>query len=470
MHVVFDVDERTTLRLLRFARDRKDTKVTVRLALTGDDGFPRTASVDFVDPIIDAKTGTLRVRAVLPNPKEEVRPGQFVRARVPLGDARKALLVPDQAVGNWNPDGHSVLVVNDKNVIEDRRVRIGLVVDGFVEIETGLKPDDRVVRNPARLRAGDVVKPQPAKEPAAKPNGLGLGSPPARPLPDLPGTGLALIVTATYPGANARVVEDTVAGPIDLQINGLEKLAHRLHACTDDGTMRMTLLFEPGTDLDKAVVRTQGRLALAEPTLPEEVRRSGITIRKKGVHLAAVAVISPNDQFDRQYLANYAKANLRDELARVPGVADAAFYGDSEPGRQVRLVIDRDKLAAMDLTITEVSTALRDLGLTVEAAAGRRPTVTITGRLLEPDQLKDVVVRAGKDGLKISLKDLAQVEVVEGWGATTALDGKACVLLLVSRLPDANPKETAKAIRDRVAELAKRLPEGLEIRTINERE
>jgi RND family efflux transporter MFP subunit len=469
LNVAFDLDERTALRLMRYKRDRGDAKVTVGLALTGDEGFPRKAGVDFVDPSVDPRTGALRVRAVLPNPKEEVRPGQFVRVRVPLGDPRKALVVPETALGQAGGE-YFVLVVNDKNVLERRPVRAVQADDTLAEVQAGLKADDRVVRDQARYRAGDEVKPQLVKDPpAAAPKSNGpRPSGPARPLPELPGTGPALVVTATYPGATAQVVEETVAGPIGQELNSMEKVTHHVLACADDGTMRLTLLFEKGTDLNLAQVLAQNRIALALPKLPDVVRQNGIAVKKRGVYLAAVALVSPTDRYDRLYLANYAKIQLRDELARVPGMADATFYGDTEPEKQVRLVVDRERMAALGLTTSDVANALREQGLSVEVPAGSRHlAITLTGRLADPEGLKDIILKTGKDGERVRLWAVARVEMAEGWGNTTALDGKPAVILLVSRLADVDPKATAKALRDRLAELAKVLPEGVEAKVID---
>jgi hypothetical protein len=418
---------------------------------------------------VDPKTGTLRVRAVLPNPKEEVRPGQFVRVRVPLSDPRKALVIPEAALSQAK-GGYFVLVVNDKNLLEERAVQVVRADDDLAEVQAGLKGDDRVVRDPGRHRAGDEIKPQPVKDPpAAAPKSKGPRPPaPARPLPELPGAGPALVVTTTYPGATAEVVEDTVAGPICQELNGLEKVTHHVLACADDGTMRLTLLFEKGTDLNLAQVVAQNRIAQALPKLPEVVRHNGITVKKRGVHLAAVALVSPTDRYDRVYLANYAKLQLRDELAHVPGMADVIFYGDTEPGKQVRLVVDRERMAAFGLTTSEVANALREQGLSVEVSSGgRHLAITFTGRLVDADGFKEIILKAGKDAERVKLGAVARVEEIEGWGNTTALDGKPTAILLVSRLTDADPKAAAKALRDRIAELAKVVPEGAELRVID---
>lgn len=467
LHVTFDLDERTLLRLVRHLRGKADEKVTIGLALTGDDGFSRTAVVDFLDPALDPKTGALRVRATLANPKDEVRPGQRATVRVPLSNPRKALLVPEQAIDHSGAGGYTVLIVSDKDVLEQRRIEIGQVADGLVEVTAGLKPGDRVARDPARLQAGQPVKPQTAPDRANKNGDLGVGLPPERPVPELPGTGPALVVQAKYPGANAAVVAEVVSAPIDQQINGLEKLTHRVLACGNDGTMRLTLLFETGTDLNKAQVLAQNRVAMALPQLPDEVRRLGPSVKKRGVFLAAVAVRSPTDQYDRIFLANYAKARLGDELARVPGVADVTFYGDTEPGKQVRLLIDREKLARMGLTVSGLADALRDQGLTASIMGGHNPSLSLAGHLPDPDQLGRMEV-ANDKGQKVPIGNVARIELATGWGTATALDGKPCVLLLVSRLTDADVKATSKVLRDQMAELAKQAPEGVELKVIGE--
>jgi RND family efflux transporter MFP subunit len=471
LHLTFDLDERTLLRLVRHTRGQGEAKVMVGVALTGDEGFPRKADVDFLDPVVDPKTGTVRVRPVLPNPKEEVRPGQFARVRLPDGEVRKANFLPTTAFGRFTAGGQFVLFVNSKGVLEYRTVRVGRTDSGLVEVTDGLKPGEWVVREVEGRHVGEDVRAKPVSDPPAKGpkrDGPGVNAAPPRPLPDFPGAGPAIVVSAAYPGANARVVEESVAGPIDAQITGLEKMTHRVLACSDDGTMRFTLLFEKGTELHKAQVLAQQRVALAERAIPDAVRRQGVTIRKRGVHLAAVALVSPTDRYDRTFLANYAKLQLRDELARVPGVADATFWGDPEAGPRVRLFLDPDKLAARGLAVRDVAAALKDIGVATEAAPTATPDFVIRGRVARAEGLDSVTVKATPDGQAVHLRDVARVELMAGPEAATGLDGKPAAFLLVTRLPDADTKVTAKALRDRVADLARRLPEGMEVKVVGE--
>jgi RND family efflux transporter MFP subunit len=467
VYVYADLDERTYLRLRRILRDRGDGKSMVGIALTDEKGFPRQARLDFVDPTVDPKTGTVRVRAVLPNPKDELRPGQFARVRIPLGEPHAALLLPEEPIQRAGADGFRVFVVTDKNVVAEQPVQLGPKHDGLYVIAAGLKEGDRVIRDPRGLKVGDEVKPQPAKAgPAASPKSKETGphAPPARPPAEFPGSGPALVITAVYPGANTTVLENTIAAPIGRQLDGLEGMTHRFTACADDGTVRMPLLLAKGTDLNKAMVQAQNRLALAEPALPELVRRQGITIRKRGVYLAAVAIVSPNDRYDRTFLMKYASLQVRDELGRVAGIGDVAFYGDAEAGSRVRMHLDQDKLAALGLTAADVNAAVQLNNITVESG---RAGAVVQGRVSDPESLGEIGVKANKDGRTIHLRDVARLEVTTGFETTASLDGKAVAVLLVSRLPDADTKEAAKALKARVAELGKRLPDGLEIKFID---
>jgi len=448
------------LRVLR----AKDAKTTVVVGFTHEDGYPRKAEIDFTDNQIDPKTGTLRVKATWPNQKGELLPGMFVRVRLPLGSPRKALLVPDAAVVR-TPGNPLLLVVNDKNKLVERAVRLGSLVDGLRVIEEGIGADDWVVLDPRGRQSGEEIRPRREAAPpaGAKPDGLRFGAGSPRPLPEFPGAGPALVIVAKYPGANSTVVEQTVATPIDAQLNGLEGTVHRFVACSDDGEMRLTVTFPRGTDLDKAATLAQTRVALAEPTLPEEVRRAGITIKKRPAHLLTLALVAPDATYDRAFLAGYASARLRDELARVSGVADTTFYGDSDPSPQVRVELDRDKAAAYGVTATDVMKAVRE----ERERATSVPGVRLTSPAADPEKLGLTVIKSDK-GSVIYLRDVARLELESGWSTTTVLDGKPCVMLLVSRTADADPRATAKAVRAKLADLAKSFPAGLECKVIGE--
>ena len=389
LHVYFDLDEPTVLRLVRYTRDRRGRE---------DDSRPRPdrgrrisaarPSVDFLDPALDPKTGTLRVRAVLSNPKEDssARP---VRADPrSVGQPEKGTGSPGRGVGRVavrRPSGADCQRQESAGGTGDRD-RDGTRPDGGNH--EGLTAADRVVRRPAWTQGRGGGQSEIGKGHVSKPGGIGVANPtsPSAPRPAGQRTGPdrqrhVSGVERQHGGGHGRPPR-SISSSTDL-----EKLTHRVLACGDDGTMRLTLLFEKGTDLNKAQVLAQNRIAVALPQLPDEVRRLGITVRKRGVALAAVAVRSPTDQYDRTFLARYAKARLRDELARVPGVADVSFYADAEPSPRVRLHIDRDKMAALGLTVGDLTKALEQQNMKAEAVTGSHLALTISGRLPDPDQL-----------------------------------------------------------------------------------
>jgi RND family efflux transporter MFP subunit len=471
LYVAFDVDERTLLRLVRRTRERKaaDALVPVGVGLTDEEGYPRTATVSFVDRRVEPDTGTVRMRAVLANGKGEIWPGQFARVRLPIGDPRKALLIPDSAIRRTG-EAASAFIVTDKNLVVERAIRPGTLVGSLRVIEEGLKADDWVVLDARARKVGEEVKPRRESAPpeTAKPEVPHLGTAAPRSLPEFPAAGPAVVVNANYAGANSFVVEQIVAGPIEAQLNGLDGVVHRVLACTDDGEMRLTLVLKRGTDLNKAIVQAQKRIALAEPTLPDEVRRTGVKLKKHPVHLLAVAILSPDDSRDRKFLAAYAEKQVRDELGKVSDVADVAFYGDAEPTAQARVSIDPDHLRARGLTASEVANAVRDQNLSANLLSGRRPTINVAGPFREPEKLEEIVIKATADGRVIRLRDVARVEIVTGWGAATALDGKPCAILLVARAADADARATAKVVRARLADIAKTFPEGIAYKVIDD--
>jgi len=468
IHVSFYIGERDLLRLRKLIRDQNDAKVVVGMRLADEKGFPRQAAIDFVDSRIDPDYAVARIRIMLQNPKGELLQGQTVRARIPTGPPRKAQLIPLSVLNTGYED--VVLVVTEKNLVSRRKIRHAQVIDEMVEITEGLKPDEWVIINPRPHHAGEEVKPKREKPSAdrPKPQEPPVGTAAPRPLTEFPAAGPALVITANYPGADSGTVGETVAAPIEAQLDGLDGVLHRVVACTDQGEMRLTIMLKKGTDLNKALAEAQKRVALAEPTVPDIVRREGVKLKKQPVHLLAVAIQSPDDTFDRKYLAAYADKRIRDELARVSGVAAVSLYGDVTPTTQLRVMIDPDRLAVFGLKTADISNAIRDQNLTATAATGRVPTIAVSGPIDDPEQLQNVVVKSTKDGQAIHLKDVARVEVVSGWGTATSLDGKACVLLLVSRAVDADARDTTRAVRAQLAELAKAVPVGIMFKILDD--
>src|SRR5947209_530698 len=229
-------------------------------------------------------------------------------------------------------------------------------------------------------------------------------------------------VTATYPGANAKTVADTVATPIEQEINGVERMLYMSSQCTNDGQMTLNVTFELGTDLDTAQVLVQNRVAVAEAKLPEEVKRTGVTTKKKSpsilmcVNLVAVKRKDGSYPYDQVYLSNFATLNVKDDLSRIKGVGDVTFLGPRD--YSMRVWLDPDKLAGKQMTSGDVITAIREQNRQV--AAGRLGQPPVPGaspiqfqlplkaseRLSSEDQFQDIIVRTGSKGGVVHLQDL----------------------------------------------------------------
>ena len=228
-----------------------------------------------------------------------------------------------------------------------------------------------------------------------------------------------VVVTTQYPGATAQTVSDTVAAPIEQEINGVEDMLYLYSQATSNGNLTITVTFKLGTDLDKAQVLVQNRVAIAQPRLPEEVQRNGVVTRKNSPDiLMVVFMLSPDDSFDQLYISNYALLQVRDELLRLDGIGDIQMFGARD--YSMRLWLDPDRIATLGLTSAEVVAAIRAQNLQITggqigeppiADRAFQPNLTFTGRLKDQKQFEDIVVRAGADGRTVRLRDVARVEL-----------------------------------------------------------
>jgi multidrug efflux pump len=299
-------------------------------------------------------------------------------------------------------------------------------------------------------------------------------------------------VTATYPGANASTVASTVATPIELQINGVERMLYMTSRSTNDGVVTIDVVFELGTNLDMAQVFVQNRVAIALPQLPNEVKQLGVTTKKKSPSiLLMVNVLSPDGRYDQIYLSNFATVNVKDDLARIRGMGDVVLFGGRD--YSMRVWLDPRKLAARELTVTDVVNALQEQN--VQVAAGRlgQPPVpkgtylafqlplNAQGRLSRVDQFADVIVKAGSNRQIVYLRDLVRDEkrdehgqVLEAgieFGAkdyevNSYLDDKPCISLGCFQMPGSNALDVAEHVRSKMAELKPRFPEGVEYKIV----
>src|SRR5687768_11937204 len=281
-----------------------------------------------------------------------------------------------------------------------------------------------------------------------------------------------VLVTTSYPGASAETVSRTVAAPIEEQLSGVEKLSYFSSTSSSDGSLRVTATFEPGTNVDQSVFNVNNRVQIALPRLPDEVRRNGVIVQKRSFDiLLVVGLVSPGNQRDTLFLSNYASINIVDELKRLAGVADVTVFGARD--YSMRVWLNPEKMARLNVTTADVASALR--AQNAQYAAGRignEPappgqsivyTVTAQGRLVEPEQFGEIVIRASGSGVGIlKLKDIARLELgALNYDASNTLDGQPTIGMGVYLQPGANALEVADLVRARMRELAPGFPPGV---------
>ncbi|MCK6556474.1 efflux RND transporter permease subunit [Candidatus Binatia bacterium] len=283
-------------------------------------------------------------------------------------------------------------------------------------------------------------------------------------------------VSALYPGASASVVADTVAAPIEQEVNGVENMLYMLSKSTNDGQMYLDVTFKLGTNIDDAQVLTQNRVAIAQAKLPEEVQRQGVTTKKKSPSiLLCVNLVSPDKSRDVLYLSNYATIQVKDALARLPGVGDVVTLGARD--YSMRIWLDPERLASLNMTANDVVQALKEQN--VQVAAGRigQPPVpqglsfqypiNTLGRLLEPEEFAEIIVKTGERGQLTRVRDIGRVELAaKNADVNSYLDGVPAVTLAVFQLPGSNALATAEGVRAEMERQKARFPGGVEYRVV----
>lgn len=278
-------------------------------------------------------------------------------------------------------------------------------------------------------------------------------------------------VTASYPGANAKIVAETVATPIEQEMNGVENMLYMDSQSSDDGQMRLTITFKMGTDLDMAQVLVQNRVAIAEPRLPEAVRRIGIkTVKNSPDLLLVINMYSLNKKYDQTYLGNYAVLQIRDKIKRIDGVGDIRLVGASEYA--MRIWLNPDLMNSYDLTANEVINALASQNVQIASGTlneapqksqlGIEYTIETQGRLIKPEQFAQIIIKSGENGRLVRLKDIGRVELGTQEYATKGYLGKnPAIALPVFQRPGTNAIEAANEIKATMQELSKSFPEGV---------
>jgi hydrophobe/amphiphile efflux-1 (HAE1) family protein len=280
-----------------------------------------------------------------------------------------------------------------------------------------------------------------------------------------------VVVSATYPGANAQTIAETVAAPLEQQINGVEDMIYMQSTATGSGTLSVSVYFQTGTNADQATINVNNRVQRATALLPEEVRRQGVTVAKRSTSfLQVLTMSSPDRRYDTIYISNYALVNVIDELRRTPGVGDASLFGQSD--YSMRIWLRPDKVAQTNLTPSDIAASIREQN--AQFAAGRfgeEPmageqaftySVTTQGRFADPREFEQIILRSDENGAALRLKDVARVELGSLNYATVAtLNGAPSVPIGIYLQPDANALQVAASVRATMDRLSQRFPEGI---------
>jgi multidrug efflux pump len=281
----------------------------------------------------------------------------------------------------------------------------------------------------------------------------------------------SVVVRAQYPGANPKVIAETVAAPLEEQINGVENMLYMSSQNTSDGSLALTVTFKIGTNVEQAETQVQNRVQRALPRLPEEVRQIGVTTVKSSPNLTMVVHLkSPDGRYDDLYLRNYAVLNVKDQLARINGMGEVQLFGSGDYA--MRVWLDPQKVAARNLTAGDVVASIREQNVQVAAGViGQGPakdadfqlTVNTQGRLQTVEEFGNIIVKTNADGAVTLLKDVARLEMgSNSYALRSLLNNKSAVAIPIFEAPNANALQLSADVRAKMAELSKDFPEGVE--------
>ena len=544
IYAFWEVDELTSLWYRnqifdkREIPDPRNPETPLRCWITLKDGMTIPpfsqpgVPIEFIDPEIVRGTGTRTVRATFPNPNGRLSSCDSVRVRVDAGKPLELLSIPETAVFAQQRNRY-VYVVDAESNAKSREVEVGARFDGSVEVNrrlsdaadaTGTTESDRViVDNLLRVRPGIAVKIKqydragllpgpiltrsfsvstPVTEPSIptyatvhfassvrdRPRSadrlagvLALTQLPIAQYPNV--VPPQVVITASYPGADAKTVSETVAAPIEEQVNGVEGMMYMESQATNDGAMRLIVTFKIGTDPDMAQVLVQNRVNAALPKLPEDVRRLGVITKKQSTAILLVVNMfakkdvrpvnpsDPNDQarydsdlLDQQLaISKLANLQVKDEIARIDGVGDVFLFGNRD--YSMRIWLDPGKMADVRMNPSEVVDAIRKQNAQVPAGQLGQPpaprgqnlqlVLNTQGRLKTEEQFRDIVVKTGPQGeALVRVRDVARVELgAKSYDSSSALDNRPSVGLPVFQLPGGNAFSTARDIKDKMKQL-----------------
>src|SRR5262245_59433678 len=285
-----------------------------------------------------------------------------------------------------------------------------------------------------------------------------------------------IVVRATYPGATPKVIAETVAAPLEQQMNGVENMLYMYSQATSDGALTLTITFALGTDLDNAQVQVQNRVAQTLPRLPQDVQRIGVTTEKASPDfIMVVHLVSPDERYDMLYLSNYAHLQVRDELTRLPGVGSAQVFGAGE--YSMRVWLDPDRLASRQLTASDVVRAIREQNVQVAAGVLGAPpapsdatfqlSINTQGRLTTEEEFGDIIVRATPDGQLTRLADVARLELgASRYSLRSLLDNEPAVAMGIFQRPGTNALQASDEVRATMERLKANFPPGVDYRIV----
>ncbi len=286
----------------------------------------------------------------------------------------------------------------------------------------------------------------------------------------------SVVVRAIYPGANPRVISEAVATPLEEQINGVENMLYMNSQATSDGVLTMTVTFRVGTDPDLAQVQVQNRVSQALPRLPEEVRQLGVTTVKSSPNfIMVVHLLSPDNRYDVTYLRNYGLLQVKDVLARIPGIGQVQVFGGGDYA--MRVWLDPGKIASRGLTATDVVSAIREQNVQVAAGVVGAPpmpvpvdyqlSINARGRLASEEEFGDIILKTGEHGELTRLRDVARLELAAGdYALRSLLNGKDAVGIGIFQAPGSNALQLSSTVRATMEELKKNFPQGVEYRIV----
>src|SRR5918992_3294643 len=286
----------------------------------------------------------------------------------------------------------------------------------------------------------------------------------------------SIVVQAVYPGANPRVLSEAVATPLEEQINGVENMLYMSSQSTSDGVLTLTVTFRVGSDVDLAQVQVQNRVAQALPRLPDEVRQLGVTTVKSSPNfIMVVHLLSPDDRYDVTYLRNYGLLQVKDVVARIPGIGQVQVFGGGD--YSMRVWLDPGKVAARGLAAADVVNAIREQNVQVAAGVVGAPpmpvavdyqlTINARGRLTNEEEFGNIILKAGADGEITRLRDVARLELAAGdYALRSLLDGKEAVGIGIFQAPGSNALELSNTVRRTMDELKANFPQGVDYRIV----